>query len=208
MTRSIQYGDPTDKTGQRSFNSRQGASMCITAIGVLLSLMLTSINSTLASAQVASADVVHPDSDVLVRADGPGSCPCLFEAEGDSLYLDYKVLPETTNGEFPVELKLGTDTFKVDLDHSWSGFGKLSLLFFKFGNRRLYGVQASSGIVNTYYSYFYYVNTRFHYLGVFPELSYDKKHDLFVGHERDGNDWHTTYFRLSHRVTLSPSPGP
>ena len=116
--------------------------------------------------------------------------------------------PKHLTGSSQSSLSWGRTRSRSTLIIPGLGFGKLSFLLFKFGDRRLYGVQASSGMANVYYNYFYYVNTRFHYLGVFPELLYDKNHDLFVGGERDANEWVTTYFRLSHRVTLSPVPGP
>ena len=149
-------------------------------IAIVPLFLVTTVDSSVAQTPGSAADVVHADAILLLRADGPGTCPCIVEIEGDSVYLDYEILPDKPLEEFTVELKLATDAFEINLDPHETGVGRLSLLRFEFGDRRLYGVRASS------------------------ELAYDKKRDLYVGYERvPPSDDLMRYYRLFFQCDVS-----
>lgn len=154
---------------------------CFACVTLAFVLFLVA-NGALAAQVEADDGVVAASNVMLLDSNDPEECPCEVEVAGDSVDLDYVTLPNTPSR---VALWLGPDAFDIEVDFL-SSDGRLQFLHFDFGDRSLYGVQASAGVGNTYNNYFYYDGNRFRYLGVFPALRYSRTRDLYVSYERDG----------------------
>ena len=65
-----------------------------------------------------------------------------------------------------------------------------------------YGIPSSPGRSNSSYHYFLRQEDLFHYLGHFPQLSYDRERKLFTASEKDGSRYRSSFYRLKENELL------
>ena len=65
-----------------------------------------------------------------------------------------------------------------------------------------YGIPSSQGRSNSSYHYFSHQRDLFHYLGHFPQLSYDRERKLFTASEKDGSHYRSSFYRLKENQLL------
>ena len=152
---------------------------------VCLTMLVAGSRSVAQQIEAENDDVVGADAVILLGGYGDNApeCPCAVDVADSSIDLDYSSLPDAPFGETRIVLRLGTQTFEIEVAPYTLDSG-LVFLRFDFGDRAFYGVRQSSGVANVYNHYFHYDGNRFHYLGAFPELLYNRPLDLYVSYER------------------------
>ena len=136
---------------------------------VCLTMLVAGSRSVAQQSEAENDDVVGADAVILLGGYGDNApeCPCAVDVADSSIDLDYSSLPDAPSGETRIVLRLGTQTFEIEVAPYTLDSG-LVFLRFDFGDRAFYGVRQSSGVANFYNHYFHYDGNRFHYLGAFP----------------------------------------